>query len=166
MKLLMYSFFLLLIAPCNSSKKLAKTEETSKNDNSKVMITFQTTPCFGRCALYTLTINGETKTATYLGTQYTEKIGTYTKPITAKELDALVKAFDDAKFNTLNDEYLGNITDFPIKFISFTNNNGQTKKIKERSGAPEELIHLEKVLIEYGNSEGWKKSEDSTNSKD
>lgn len=165
MKLLMYSFFLLLVAPCNSSKKLAKTEETSKNDNSKVMITFQATPCFGRCALYTLTINGETKMATYLGTQNTEKIGTYTKPITEKELAALVKAFDDAKFNTLNDEYLGNITDFPIKIITYTN-KGQTKKIKERSGAPEELIHLEKVLISYGESEGWKKTDDSTNSKD
>ena len=163
MKLLMYSFFLLLIAPCNSSKKLAKTEEANKY--SKVMITYQTTPCFGRCAIYTLTINGETKTATYLGTQNTEKIGTYTKPVTEKELEALVKAFQDAKFNSLNDEYLGNITDFPIKIITYTD-NGQTKKIKERSGAPEELIHLEKVLIEYGNSEGWKKSDDSTNSKD
>lgn len=162
----MYSFLLLLIAPCNSSKKLAKTEEeVSSNKNSKVMISYQTTPCFGRCVLYTLTINGETKTATYLGTQYTEKIGTYTKPITEKELDALVKAFEDAKFNSLNDEYLGNITDFPIKIITYTN-NGQTKKIKERSGAPEELIRLEKILNEYANSEGWKKTDDSTNSKD
>lgn len=163
MKLLMYSFFVLLIAPCNSSKKLAKTEDNSAN--SKVIITYQTTPCFGRCSLYTLTVNGETKTATYLGTQYTEKLGTYTKPITTKELDALVKTFDDAKFTSLNDEYLGNITDFPIKIITYTN-NGQTKKIKERSGAPEELIHLEKVLIDYANSEGWKKTDDSTNSKD
>ena len=165
MKLLMYSFFVLLIAPCNSSKKLAKAEDPNTNKNSKVVISYQATPCFGRCALFTLTINGETKTATYLGTQNIEKIGTFTKPITEKELDALVKAFDDAKFTTLNDEYLGNITDFPIKIISYTV-NGKTKQIKERSGAPEELIHLEKVLLDYANSEGWKKSDDSTNSKD
>ena len=162
MKLLMYSFFLLLIAPCNSSKKLAKTDGI---DNSKVIIIYQTTPCFGRCSIYTLTINGETKSATFIGEQYTEKMGTYTKPISAKELDTFVKAFEDAQFNSLNDEYLGNITDFPIKYITYTS-NGKTKKVKERSGAPEVLINLEKMLNEYANSEGWKKSEDSTNSKD
>ena len=162
MKLLMYSFFLLLISPCNSSKKLAQTESP---DNSKVMIIYQTTPCFGRCQIYTLTINGETKTATFVGEQNTEKIGTYTKLISEKELTTLVKEFEDVQFNSLNDDYLGNITDFPIKYITYTN-NGKTKKIKERSGAPEALIRLEKILNEYAHSEGWKKSEDSTNSKD
>ena len=165
MKLLMYSFFVLLIAPCNSSKKLAKAEDP-KCDNSKVMIIYQTTPCFGRCPIYTLTINGETKTATFVGEQHTEKIGTYTRTVSDKELNAFVKTFEDAKFTSLNDDYLGNITDFPIKYITYTN-NGQTKKIKERSGAPEALINVEKTLSEYANSvEGWKKTEDSTNSKD
>lgn len=161
MKLLMY-FFLLLIAPCNGSKQLAQTES---QDNSKAIITYQTTVCFGRCPIYTLTINGESKSATFIGEKDTEKIGTYTKSISSKELNDFVKAFEDAQFNSLNDEYLGNITDFPIKYITYTN-NGKTKKIKERSEAPKALTDLEKMLNNYANSEGWKKTEDSTNSKD
>ena len=81
-------------------------------------------------------------------------------------MEVFVKAFEDAQFNSLNDEYLGNITDFPIKYITY-NNNGRTKKIKTRSGAPEVLNKLEKTLNEYAVSEeGWKKTDDSSNSKD
>ncbi|MBL0329732.1 MAG: hypothetical protein IPP64_10015 [Bacteroidetes bacterium] len=162
MKVLLYSFFLLVIAPCNSTKKTAQTPE---KDNSKVTIIYKTTPCFGRCPIYTLTINGETKTATFVGQEHTEKIGTYSKAISNAELDAFVKAFEDAQFFTLNDEYLGNITDFPIKYITYTN-NGKTKKIKERSGAPKALTDLENSLNAYANSDGWKKMEDASNSKD
>lgn len=162
MKLLMYSFFILLIAPCNSSKKLAETTDVS---TSKAVISYQTTACFGRCPIYALTINGENKTATFIGTQNTEKIGTFTKSISSKELNSFVKAFEDAQFNSLNNEYLGNITDFPIKLITYSN-NGKTKIIKSRSGAPETLTNLEKLLNDYANSDGWKKTEDSSNSKD
>ena len=103
--------------------------------------------------------------ATFIGTANTEKIGTYTKPITSKELDDFVIAFETAQFYALNDEYLGNITDFPTKYITYTN-HGKTKKVKDRSGAPQELAALEKTLNNFANSEGWKKTEDSSNSKD
>jgi len=161
MKLLLFSF-LLLVAPCNSAKQIAQQTAT---DNSKVMIIYQTTVCFGRCPVLTLTINGETKMTTFIGTANTEKIGTYTKPITSKELDDFVKAFEAAQFYSLNDEYLGNITDFPTKYITYTN-NGKTKKVKDRSGAPKELATLEKTLNNFANSDGWKQTEDSSNSKD
>jgi hypothetical protein len=162
MKVLLFSFFLLVVAPCNSSKKAAQTQE---KDYSKITIIYKTTPCFGRCPIYTLTINGETKTATFEGQKHTEKIGTYTKSISNTELDTFIKAFEDAQFFSLNDEYLGEIVDFPIKYITYTNND-KTKKIKERSGAPKALTDLEKSLNDYANSEGWKKTEDSTNSRD
>lgn len=163
MKLLMYSFLLLFIAPCNSSKKLA---ESSKSDVPKATIIYQATPCFGRCPLYTLTIDGATNTSTFIGTQNTEKIGTYVKSISNEELNAFVRAFEDAQFFSLENEYLGNITDFPIKYFTYTY-NGKTKKIKERSGAPKALTDLGKMLAAYATSEeGWKKTEDASNSKD
>ena len=163
MKLLIYPFLLLFIAPCNSSKKII---QSLTNNNNKVTIVYKATPCFGRCPIYTLTINGESKTALFVGEKNIEKIGTYTKAISNKELEAFIKMFDDAQFFTLNDEYLGNITDFPIKYITYTK-NGKTKKIKERSGAPKALTDLEKTLNDYALSEeGWKKTEDASNSKD
>ncbi len=163
MKLLLYSIFLVFLAPCNKEKSIYST---SVSKNADVVITFRTTACFGKCPIYTLTIEGEKKIATFTGEQNTEKIGVYTKSISTKELDEFVAAFDKAGFNALDDEYLGHITDFPIKTITYTK-GGKTKKIRERSGAPEALTNLEKMLHEYANSEtGWKKTEDSSNSKD
>ena len=156
MKFILSSIFLVLLAPCNQSKNISSSKTI---DNSKVNIVYQCGACFGRCPEYILTISGEKKTATFKGIKNTEKIGTYTKTISDKELSDFVSAFENEKFNSLENEYLGTITDFPIKAISYTN-NGSTKLIKERSGAPEVLISLEKLLKEYAESaDGWKKSE-------
>jgi ferredoxin len=155
MKALLYSI-LFLLAPCNSLKQ----SNSSKKDNSKVVIIYQCGACFGRCPEYILTLNGEKKMATFKGIKNTEKIGIYTKKISDAELTDFVSTFEKAQFNSFENEYLGNITDFPIKAISFTN-NGSTKLVKERSGAPESLISLEKKLQAYAeNADSWIKSKD------
>ena len=118
MKTILYSVFILLLAPCNGHKKAAATVSP---DNSTVVITYQRTPCFGQCPTYTYTINGATKVATFKGDQHTEKIGTYTKPVTDAELTQLVAEFEKAKFNSLNDKYLGEVSDFPSSVMTYSN---------------------------------------------
>ncbi len=152
MKIFLLSIFMLLFAPCNSSKKISRTVL----DNSKVVITYQCGECFGRCPIYKLSINGEKKMATFTGEKNTEKIGIYTKSISDNELNTFVATFDTAKFNSLENDYLGPIVDFPIKIISYSN-NGIKKTIKNRSGAPESLNAIDKMLGEYAESAGWKK---------
>jgi hypothetical protein len=157
MKTFLYSVFILLLTPCHGSKKATKTAPV--NDNSKVEIIYQRTPCFGKCPTYTLTIKGVTKTATFKGDQNTEKIGTFTKSITDEELTQLVNAFEKVHFNSLADAYLGEITDFPTTITTYSN-KGKTKKVQDRSNGPSELHELEKVLSDFADStEGWKKSE-------
>lgn len=160
MKIILYAFIAILFGPCNSSKKIAAS--TNNSDYDKLEIIYQRTVCFGRCPVYTLTINGASQLATYKGEQNTEKLGTYTKKITSEDLKQWVEAFEKANFNSLNDEYLGMITDFPIKYISYSN-KGKTKKIKERSGAPKELTDLEKMLDAFAESEGWTKDNKADN---
>lgn len=156
MKFFLYSVFVLLLSPCNASKK---TSSAAVNDYSKVEISYKRTPCFGKCPVYTLTINGNTRTATFNGEHNTEKMGVYTRPVTDNELEQLVSAFEKANFNSLNDNYMGEITDFPVKTISYSN-NGKAKTITNRSGAPQELLLLEKTLNNFAETtEGWKKSE-------
>ncbi len=156
MKLIMYAAFLLFVAPCNSAKKTASSEQTSPSTD-KMEIIYQRTPCFGKCPVYVLTINGATKTATFKGQSDTEKIGTYTKTLSVEELKKLATAFDKANFFALEDAYMGIITDFPVKTITYTN-NGKTKKVKERHQAPKELTDLEAIIEEVANSSGWTKS--------
>lgn len=160
MKFILSSILFVFLAPCNKPKNISNSAAT---DNSKAIIIYQAGACFGRCPEYTLTITGENKTVVFKGDRNTDKIGTYTKQITDKDLSNFISSFENAKFNSLENEYLGTITDFPIKTITYTN-KGNTKSIKERSGAPEALITLEKSLKEYAeNVEGWKKSEDVDN---
>lgn len=155
MKLFIYTFIAILFAPCNASKKI---NSTSSSDYSTLEIVYQRTVCFGRCPVYTLTINGATKTATFKGEKDTEKIGNFVKKLNDEDLKSFVEAFEGANFNDLKDEYLGMITDFPIKYITYTN-KGKTKKIKERSGAPKELTDLEKMLDAFAEADGWVKDD-------
>ncbi|MFL5763475.1 MAG: DUF6438 domain-containing protein [Bacteroidia bacterium] len=161
MKLLMYSAIVLLLAPCNKPKQT--TDSTP--DYSKVKISYQTSACFGRCPVYKLTINGESKMATYIGEQNTERTGTFIRKVSDKEIGAFVDAFEKAKFSSMQNEYLGPITDFPIKVITYTNGD-KSKTVKGRSQEPEELTNLEKMLNGFANEEGWKPSSDSGNSQD
>jgi hypothetical protein len=160
MKTLLYSLTILLFASCNSHKKTASTSApVPLIDYSKLSITYQRTPCFGKCPTYTLTINGATKTAIYKGEQNIEKIGMFTKPITEEEIKQFVDAFEKANFNGLNDAYLGEISDFPMDIITYSD-KGKTKTVKDRDGAPAQLKVLEKTLNDFANTtEGWVKSE-------
>ena len=153
MKLILSSILLLFLAPCNKSKQLSNSAE-KPDSNSTVNIVYQTTPCFGRCPTYTMTINGTSKQMSFVGTANTDKIGTFTKAISDAELTNLVAEFEKAKFFSLDNEYLGHIVDFPSKYITYSH-NGLNKKIQDRSGGPEAIHILEKVLEEIANSEGW-----------
>jgi hypothetical protein len=151
MKALLYSIFVLLLAPCNNSSKAIYSIQENYSD---VLITYQRTACFGNCPIYKLTINGKTNTATFYGEQHTKKTGSYHKPISTYELKELIDLFDKQKFNSLNDNYLGEIVDLPINIITYQY-KGKTKTVQERSVAPEALITIEKKLSEFAEGEGW-----------
>ena len=157
MKLFISSIFLLLLAPCNSEQKLSST--TTTNNYSTTTILFAETPCYGNCPIYVLTLDGKTMTATYKGEANTEKIGTYTKAITNEEFAQFMSAVENANFNKLDNEYLGNIPDFPIRETTLTV-DGKAKKVRNRSQGPKELEAKEKVFRDYALTEGWKKQEE------
>jgi hypothetical protein len=157
MKLLISSIFLLLLAPCNKSKSVTSSAPDAA-ELRKTVIVYECTPCFGKCPQYKMTVDGATNMMTFVGKSNTDKIGTYTKPVKDEELIVLLQAFEKAGFDTLNEKYLGNITDFPSKYITLTYKD-KTKKVQDRSEAPERLHELEKTLEAVASSEGWMKQE-------
>lgn len=154
MKLFLASIFLLLVAPCNSEQKLSSTNTANQYSNTTIL--FAETPCYGNCPIYVMTIDGKTMTATYKGEANTEKIGTYTKPISNEEFAQLMSAVEHANFSKLDNEYMGNIPDFPIRETTLTV-DGKSKKVRNRSQGPKELDDMEKVFRAYALTEGWKK---------
>jgi hypothetical protein len=154
MKLILSSILLLLLAPCNSEQKLSSTTE----DYSKTTIVYAETPCFGECPVFSMRLDGATMTATYKGEANTSKIGTYTKPISNTEFSRFMEALEKARFNKLDNEYMGRVPDFPIKEITVTT-DGKTKKVRDRSEAPPELGELEQVFKNFANTDDWTKVE-------
>ena len=158
MKFILYSIFLFFLSPCNHPKSLSAAN--SVTDNSSIVITYRQTACFGKCPVASMTINGSTKTITYSGQMNVEKQGKYSKAISNEELDKLVAAFAKAKFETLNEKYMGQISDFPSVIITFTK-DGKTKSVEDRKAGPAELVDLENLLKDIADSSGWKKEEDA-----
>ncbi|HEX8515654.1 MAG TPA: DUF6438 domain-containing protein [Bacteroidia bacterium] len=156
MKFILYSSFLLLLAPCNAPKTSATSTAGSGNNLKTMIIGYEKTVCFGKCPAFTLTINGETNKASYKGDSNVEKMGSYEKNISDEDLAMLSEVFEKNKFFELKDEYDGAMTDLPSKYVSFSY-NGKSKKIKDRHNAPAELKEIEKVLDAIADSEGWEK---------
>ena len=157
MKFILYSTFLLLLAPCNASKKTAAADTTKANDKLKtIVITYEKTACFGKCPVFTMTISGEKMKVMYNGNSAVDKIGNYEKNITEEELIKLKDAFEKYDFFGMKDEYSSQITDVPNRYVGYTF-DGKTKKIKDRYNAPAELKEIEKLLDGIADSEGWEK---------
>jgi hypothetical protein len=160
MKFILYSSFLLLLAPCNGPKQTTASNPENTSDKIKtIVIGYQKTVCFGKCPAFTMTINGQNNKVTYQGDSNVNKIGTYEKSISDEDLARLSDAFEKYKFFELKDEYNGEMTDLPSKYISYSF-DGKSKKVKDRYNAPVELRELEKLLDAIADSEGWEKIKD------
>jgi hypothetical protein len=158
MKLILLSSFLFLLAPCNGTKRTSSaTDQNQVGDPKTVTITYQRGVCFGKCPAFLLTINGEKNIATYKGEMNVDKIGEYERPVSEQEIKTLMEAFDKYHFFELKDEYTSASTDHPTVYTTYTS-KGKTKKIRDTYGAPEDLKAIEKLLEDFANSEGWKKT--------
>lgn len=125
------------------------------NNYADSVIEMNTTPCFGACPVYDITIKGD-GTVLYDGKQYAHREGKHTKQLTKVETKDLFDAFVAANFFEFEDKYTSNISDLSTTYISFTH-DGQTKKIEDYYGAPDALDNLENKIIALAKSDGWEK---------
>jgi hypothetical protein len=159
MKFILYCSFLLLLAPCNATKKTSSSQEHADEKLKTIVISYEKSVCFGKCPAFTMTILGEKNKIMYKGDSNVDKLGNYEKDISDEDLIRLAEAFEKYKFFELNDEYNGPMTDLPSRYVSYSF-NGKSKKIRDRHNAPAELRELEKLLDAIADSEGWEKVKD------
>lgn len=151
---LFFSLFIMVFISCSSAKNTTKQEQ--QND---IVITMQKTPCYGRCPVYEITINGD-GSSKFVGRRFVDSIGVFEKQFSQVEVNSLVKAFEEAKFFEMQDEYTSKVSDMSTTYVSFSV-NGKTKRIKDYYNAPAELKELEKMIEKLAFTPGWKKLNES-----
>ncbi len=122
-------------------------------DYANAVITLERTPCYGPCPVYDVTIYGD-GTVVYEGYSNVAVTGTQTTQISPNDVKNLVDEFFAIDFFSLEDEYTANITDLPETYTSITV-NGETKRIRDYSGAPWELMNLEHTIDLVAGTAQW-----------
>ena len=98
---------LLALAACNTSKTASNnTAEKKETAKENTIITYELTPCFGKCPVLIMTIDAQANMINYFGRMNTEKMGKYTKPYATDSINVLIQEFEKAKFFQMEDKYL------------------------------------------------------------
>lgn len=118
------------------------------------MVTLEKTACYGMCPVYKLMIYEDGK-ALYEGVSHVDKIGQYEQLLPADTIASLIRAFEETNFWSLADEYVADVTDLPVTYLSFQY-QGKYKKVKNLIQAPEGLTALENRVAAIGESRGWR----------
>lgn len=135
-----------------------KCETNTGAYSSDTYVEMKKSGCYGSCPMYTIRIDGAGQ-ATYKGERFVEKIGGHVKKFTDRQTGGLMQAFDNADFWSFKDEYLGDITDLPYTYLTFSH-KGKTKKITLYYNVPEKLTALANLVASFAESkDGWEATE-------
>lgn len=152
----MKAFVLALAALGAVTLAACETTGASASDDP-LSISLQRTPCFGRCPSYTVTIDGNGD-VTYVGQRFVGVTGEQHGHASQEDIRALLRAFDDVRFESLNDSYRANITDNPSTIVTLTR-NGHTKTVHDyagtRVGMPEAVRDLQRQIDATAHTEQW-----------
>ena len=123
----------------------------------ELVIKLERTACFGKCPVYSLTINGN-GTVVYEGKDFVKIKGVEETTVGPEIIDQLLQAFEEAGYFSLNDSYTGfGKSDMPSAYtsISIGNNTKAVKHYLGDSSAPKKLTDLENKIDTIVNSAQW-----------
>lgn len=129
-------------------------------------VVMQTTPCFGDCPEYKLTIRGDGQ-VTFEGKTSVVSSGTHHAQITQDQVRALADAFIEADFFGLRDTYVGQFdgckaiwTDLPSTVVTVmgTEHPKSVNHYHGCEGAPSKLSILENKIPEIVGANHWIKA--------
>ena len=126
--------------------------ESAPEAEEPVVISLSRGPCFGTCAIYVVTINGD-GSAVYEGKRFVAVTGRQEYRVPAADVAALVAKFKAANFFSLKDQYRANVTDLPTYVISLTLGE-RTKTVTDYAGLmvgmPKAVADLEAEVDRVG----------------
>ncbi len=146
-----YTLFLIALITIISCKSKKTLEEMTAND---VRIEFKRGACFGKCPIYDLKIyNGGLVELN--AKRFGKRQGRFSKQLSKKTYNGLVKAFEESNFSSFDEHYESNIADLPMITISY-NESGSLKSVMGKDTRPQKIMDLQFKLESIYNEEGWK----------
>jgi hypothetical protein len=122
-----------------------------------VLITLERQSCFGTCPVYTLAVYDDGRFL-YHGDQFVKIKGDVSGFLTLSQVKRLERAFDDAGYFALADEYAEeSFTDMPTAITSYRHGR-DVKTIRHYYGddtAPSSLSKLEHEIDEIAQTDRW-----------
>ncbi len=132
-----------------------KSTQQSKAEMYPVA-SMEKTTCLGTCPSYIFEAFPDGK-VTYVGREFTERMGEYKATISKEELAKLKLMFDIADFFGFANVFSANIKDLPTTFLYY-DNGSQNAKITDYYGAPQELKKLEESVELFIETIDWQKN--------
>jgi len=168
-----YSVFMVLVIllaqECNHHKgekdgdHSEKTEERVDLEKKRVFIELKKNPCFGGCPIYALKIYTD-GFAEFEGKRFTNKLGKFTKQLPKSTVEELVKEFNAVGFMEMDNLYPGKVPDLPKTNIIYYPNVNTKKEVTGDDYRPENLLALDKKLVDIAMTEDWTLIEKSPHS--
>ncbi|MDO7847159.1 DUF6438 domain-containing protein [Hymenobacter sp. M29] len=146
--LLLLSFFSLSLSACAQKATIqkTKTKKVSKKAAAKQpvptaagpVLTFERTPCFGTCPVYTMQVFADGRVA-YEGRHNVAIMGKKEFKLPAATVADMLRQAKEARFETFEAQYRSGVTDMPSTIVAIRQPDGTLKKVAAESNIPENV---------------------------
>lgn len=150
-----------LLPPARAPRRRVPFPETAGKD---IRIRLERTVCFGTCPAYTVEIRGDGR-VTYTGEAYVAVGGVHRRTISRAAVAELLSLFRAADFYSLDNEYVGGVTDNPSQIVTLSI-GGRRKTVADyvgwSVGMPFFVTRLEHAIDRAAGADTWVNGDETT----
>ena len=150
---ILFAFLSVMILAACKSKPSGGNERTASDFSLGIIHA----GCRGSCPAFNIKVDNK-GFASYEGRRAVEMMGMYTKTLSTKNFEAIINAYEQAKFFDFDDAYGDEVADIPAVITTVTM-NGKTKRVNDVRNAPKELKDLEAKVEALIGMDGWNKAD-------
>ena len=120
-------------------KTVATTKATTPPAiTASPVLTFERTPCYGRCPAYVMQVYADGRVA-YEGRHSVPMMGKHDLKLPASTVADMLRQAREAHFETFEKEYLSGATDMPSTIVTIARPDGTPKRVMAEGNAPENV---------------------------
>ncbi|GAB3872221.1 hypothetical protein GCM10028824_22360 [Hymenobacter segetis] len=121
-----------------AAKKTVTTTKVVTPTAAGPVLTFERTPCYGRCPAYIMQVYADGRVA-YEGRHSVPMMGKKDLKLPASAVADMLRQAKEAHFETFEKEYRSGATDLPSTIVTIRQPDGTLKKVTAENNAPENV---------------------------